>query len=90
MATRAFLLIETEVMGVKEAVSALRQLKEVKSADPATGPYDVIATVEGETLNDIGDLVTRKINTIPHISRSVTCICLNQPVSYVSQTREQP
>ena len=77
----AVLLVETKPGRGTEAVSALKQLEGVKSADPVTGPYDVIAIVGGETLADIGDLVTRKINPIPCISRSVTCIRLHWPLA---------
>ena len=62
---KAFLLIETRVGRAKEAISALKQLEGVKSADTVTGSYDVIAVLEGESLAAIGDLVTSKINPIP-------------------------
>ena len=74
MAEKAFVLIETVVGRNKEVVSALKQLEGVKSVDTVTGPYDVIATIEGETLNDIGNLVTAKIHPIAGISRTVTCL----------------
>jgi len=48
----------------------------MKSVDTVTGPYDVIAIIEGETLNDIGDLVTGKIHPITGISRTVTCLAI--------------
>ena len=73
MATKAFVLIETVVGRTKEVASALRQLEGVKSVDPVTGPYDVIAVIE-EGLTDIGDLVTSKIHPVPGISRTVTCL----------------
>lgn len=75
MAKRAFILIEVAVGRSKEVASALRQIEGVKEADTVTGPYDVIATVEGETLNDIGDLVF-KIRLVAGISRRVTCLVL--------------
>jgi DNA-binding Lrp family transcriptional regulator len=74
VAAKAFVLIETVVGRNREVVTALKQLEGVKSVDTVTGPYDVIATVEGETLNDIGDLVTAKIHPIAGISRTVTCL----------------
>ena len=74
MAAKAFVLIETLVGRNKEVVAALRQLKGLKSVDTVTGPYDIIAIIEGETLNDIGDLVTGKIHPVPGISRTVTCL----------------
>jgi len=75
VAKRAFILIEVAVGRSKEVASALRQIEGVKEADTVTGPYDVIATVEGETLNDIGDLVF-KIRLVAGISRRVTCLVL--------------
>ncbi len=74
MAAKAFVLIETVVGRNKGVVTALKQLDGVKSVDTVTGPYDVIATVEGETLNDIGDLVTAKIHPIAGITRTVTSL----------------
>ena len=73
---KAFILIETVMGRNKEVVTALKQLEGVKSVDTVTGPYDVIAVVEGETLNDIGDLVTAKIHPIAGISRTVTCLAV--------------
>ena len=76
MAAKAFILIETAVGRSREVAIALRQLEGVKSVDPVTGPYDVIAVIEGESLTDIGDLVTSKIHPIPGISRTVTCLAI--------------
>ena len=76
MAAKAFVLIETVVGRNKEVVAALKQLEGVKSVDTVTGPYDIIAIIEGETLNDIGDLVTGKIHPIAGISRTVTCLAI--------------
>lgn len=74
MATKAFILVETVAGRNKEVVNELRQLEGVKSVDIVTGPYDIIVVVEGETLDEIGELVTDKIHPIPSISRTVTCL----------------
>ena len=76
MAAKAFILIETAVGRSKEVVAALKELKGVTSVDTVTGPYDVIAIVQGKTLNDIGDLVTGNIHPTPGISRTVTCLAI--------------
>lgn len=76
MADKAFVLIETAVGRNKEVATALEQLKGIKSVDIVTGPYDIIAIIEGESLNDIGDLVTGKIHPIAGISRTVTCLAI--------------
>lgn len=76
MAAKAFVLIETNVGKTKEVVAAIQLLKRVVSVDMVTGPYDIIAVVEGQSLNDIGDLVTGKIHPIPGIARTVTCLAM--------------
>ena len=73
MTAKAFVLIETTVGRNKEVAGALKQLKGIKSVDTVTGPYDIIAIIEGESLNDIGDIVTG-IHSITGISRTVTCL----------------
>ncbi len=76
MAAKAFVLIETTVGRTKEVVAAIHRLEGVKSVDTVTGPYDIIAVVEGKTLNDIGDLVTGKIHPVAGIARTVTCLAV--------------
>ena len=49
------------------------------SVDAVTGPYDAIAVVQGETLNEIGDLITAKIHPTRGVSRTVTCLVFKGP-----------
>jgi len=74
MATKVHLLIETKAGKVKEVAKAIGGLAGVISVDAVTGPYDAIATIEGETVNDIGELVTSQIHPINGISRTVMCV----------------
>jgi len=76
VAAKAFILIETEVGKNKAVKDILSKLEGVKSVNAVTGPYDIIAIVERDTLNDIGDLVTGKIHPIPGIARTVTCLAI--------------
>jgi DNA-binding Lrp family transcriptional regulator len=76
MTARAFVLIEIAVGKTREVADNIRQIEGVKSVDSVTGPYDVIAIVEAETLNEIGELVTGKIHPIAGISRTVTCLTI--------------
>ncbi|MBI4301775.1 MAG: Lrp/AsnC ligand binding domain-containing protein [Chloroflexi bacterium] len=74
MTTRAYVLIETNVGKTREVATALQGLGGIKTVDAVTGPYDVIAVVEADDLNIVGDLVTKKIHTIGGITRTVTCL----------------
>ena len=76
MTPKAFVLIETVVGKNKEVVADLKKLAGVKSVDMVTGPYDVIAIVEADTLSAVGDTVTDKIHPVPGISRTVTCLAV--------------
>ena len=77
MAAKAFVLIETTPGKSKDVVSAIKELgRGIKTVDTVTGPYDIIAVIEGENLNDIGDLVTGEIHPLPGISRTVTCLAI--------------
>ena len=78
MAAKAFVLIETVVGRTKEVVSSIKQLERVKSVDTVTGPYDIIAIIEAENLNEIGDLITGKVHPISGISRTVTCLAVGR------------
>jgi len=76
---RAFVLIQTEieVARTKEVVTALRQLVSgIKKAQAVTGPYDVIAEVEGETSEEIATLVKEKVHFVPGVYRTVTCFVI--------------
>jgi DNA-binding Lrp family transcriptional regulator len=76
MPAKAFILIETSVGKTKEVVNTLTALKGVKSVDTVTGPYDIVAILEADNLNDIGEIVTEKIHPINGISRTVTCLAI--------------
>ncbi len=76
MAAKAFLLIVTAPGKSREVVTSLSKLKGVISVDTVTGPYDIIAIFQRESLNDVGKLITGKINSIAGISRMVTCLVI--------------
>ena len=73
---KAFVLIETNVGRTREVATALEQFEGLVSVDLVTGPYDIIAILEGDTLNKIGDIVTQIIHPIGGISRTVTCLAI--------------
>ena len=74
MNARAYVLVETAVGKTKTVVTSLEKMEGIKSVDTVTGPYDVIAIVEADNLNDVGDIITGRIHSIEGISRTVTCL----------------
>ena len=76
MTAKAYVLLETQVGKTKQVVEAIRKLQRVVSVDAVSGPYDAIAIIQGEAMNDIGDLIVSKLHSVAGISRTVTCIVM--------------
>ena len=74
MAARAYILIETQVGKSRDVAAALRSLSGVPSADIITGDFDIIALIEAEDMVGIADLVTGQVQSIPGVSRTITCV----------------
>ena len=77
MSARAYVLIETSVGKTKDVALALSKIKGMQQVNAVTGPYDVIAVVEGEDLTAVGNLVTNKIHPVNGIERTVTCLAVD-------------
>ena len=70
------MLIEAQVGKTKQAVEAIRNIQGVLSVNVVTGPYDAIAVIQTETVNNFEDLVVGKLHLLTGISRTVTCIVI--------------
>ena len=76
MATRAYLLVETAVGKTRDVASALRGLEAVETVDVVTGPYDIIALINGADMTVVGNVVTESIHTVTGVVRTVTCVAV--------------
>jgi DNA-binding Lrp family transcriptional regulator len=74
---RAYLLVEVKVGKAREVLGALQNLKGVESANPVTGPFDIIALLAGKTLQEVSRVVTDEIHAIEGIARTITCVIPN-------------
>lgn len=73
MSVSAYILIETEMGKAGEVARQIRGLSGITAADDVTGPYDIIARAEAADLDQLGRAVLSQIQTIPGITRTVTC-----------------
>jgi len=71
---KAYVMIETAVGKTKEALESLRHMQGVKEADGVTGECDIVVVIEGDSLADIGDLVTGKIHMMNGVSKTTTYV----------------
>jgi DNA-binding Lrp family transcriptional regulator len=77
MATRAYVLMTTEVGKAIEVAEQLRQLPGVRAADVVTGTYDVVLVLEGGSTSDIGRLVLTQIHGTPGLKGTMTLIAVS-------------
>ncbi|BCJ72773.1 Lrp/AsnC ligand binding domain-containing protein [Catellatospora bangladeshensis] len=69
----AYILIQTSVGRSVDVSAAIGEIQGVTRVDAVTGPYDVIAMVEANTVDELGKLVLSQIQLIPNITRTLTC-----------------
>ena len=74
MATRAYILIETQVGRARDVLTALRAMGNVSEADIITGVYDLIVLAEAEDMVALVDLVTAQVQNIEGVERTITCV----------------
>src|SRR5439155_8631322 len=81
MAVRAYVLIETAVGKTREVKQALMNADmanaKVLAVDAVTGPYDLIAQVEGVDLDALGTGVAQGVQSTAGITRTLTCLVVS-------------
>jgi DNA-binding Lrp family transcriptional regulator len=70
-------LIQTEVGKAAQVADEVGEIEGVVSADDVTGPYDVIARAESDSVDELGKMVVSRIQMIDGITRTLTCPVVN-------------
>ena len=70
---QAYVLVQTEVGKAADVAISIAKIAGVTQADDVTGPYDVIVRAEADNVDDLGKLVVAQIQSVPGITRTLTC-----------------
>ena len=73
MVVHAYILIQTEVGKAADVAKAIADVKGVTLAEDVTGPYDVIVRAEARNVDELGKLVVARVQSVPGITRTLTC-----------------
>ena len=73
MRAKAFVLINLAAGASGEVLMKLRKMDFVAEVHAVSGPYDMIAVVDGATFNEIGKSVLEKIQPVAGILKTITC-----------------
>ncbi len=72
----AFVLINSELGFEEGIVSELNKIEGIKEVYTVYGGYDIIAKIEGETMEDVKDIVTCKIRRLARVRSTLTMIVM--------------
>ena len=73
---KAYVLINVELDGGKEVIDGLQAIDAVKEAYPLYGVYDIIASVEAETEQELKDIIGQVIRRLDKVRSTMTMIAV--------------
>jgi DNA-binding Lrp family transcriptional regulator len=72
----AYVLIEAAPKKAVQACARIAKIAGVKSAHLVTGPYDIVVLAEAKDPSAIGKLVLSKIQAVPGVGKTITCVVI--------------
>ncbi len=76
MAAKAYVLIRTQPGLTRTIYLALKVSPDVQSVELVTGPYDLIATVEASSTNEVLTTTMHDIRQTTGVYDTVTCLVI--------------
>ena len=73
---RAYVLIEMVAGHSRNLVNYLQGRQSIRDVARVTGPYDVIAVLEGRDVEEISNTVADEIHSQTGVVRTTTCVSL--------------
>ena len=73
MRATVYVLINLAAGTSEQVYNHLVNMELVQQVDAVSGPYDMIAIVNGSTYNEIGRFVLDEIQTIQGVQKTLTC-----------------
>jgi len=74
---KAYVLINVRPGEIKDVVRHLRRVSKVLEANMTFGPYDAVAVVETEDINELGRVLSSEVQPIPGILETLTCMAVD-------------
>jgi len=71
---KAFVLINVETGSEELTLKELKSIKGVDEAYFSYGVYDIITKIQSETMEQLKNMVTRNIRTLPNVRSTLTLI----------------
>lgn len=75
---KAFVLINVESGAEQEVVDELKKIDGIEEAYFSYGVYDIITKIKADTMEQLKDMVTRKVRTIGRVRSTLTLIMMEE------------
>jgi DNA-binding Lrp family transcriptional regulator len=75
---RAFVLINVESGSEDEVLNEIKSLEGVEEAYFSYGVYDLITRIKSDTMENLKNMVTRKIRTLNKVRSTLTLIMMEE------------
>jgi DNA-binding Lrp family transcriptional regulator len=75
---RAFVLINVESGFEDNVLKELRSVPGVEEAYFSYGVYDIITKIKAETMEQLKDMVTKNVRTLPRVRSTLTLIMMDE------------
>jgi DNA-binding Lrp family transcriptional regulator len=71
---KAYILIHVRTGSINEAIRNMKRLPDILEVNMTFGPYDIVAVVRTEDINQLGHLIAAEIQPIPGVIDTLTCL----------------
>ncbi len=75
---KAFVLINVETGSEEFTLKELKSIKGVEEAYFSYGVYDIITKIQAQTMEQLKNMVTRNIRTLPNVRSTLTLIMIEE------------
>ena len=75
---RAFVLINVESGSEDDVLKELKVIEGVEEAYFSYGVYDIITKIKANTMEQLKELVTRRVRTLPKVRSTLTLIMMEE------------
>jgi DNA-binding Lrp family transcriptional regulator len=75
---KAFVLINVESGSEDEVLKELKGIEGVEEAYFSYGVYDIITKIKAETMEQLKEMVTRRVRTLPKVRSTLTLIMMEE------------
>jgi DNA-binding Lrp family transcriptional regulator len=74
---QAYVFVNVKAGSAVDVIRKLRKKKYVKTAHLVTGLHDAIVFIQGKSVKDLANNITRGVHKVPGITKTVTCVVVD-------------